>query len=347
MNQTVQLYLLLTHCYNMTIDTGSFVISLDCELMWGVRDEVNKEVYGQHILGDHQVIPTLLDCFHKFGIKATFASVGFLFFKDKQEMLSHLPGKKPAYKDADLSPYGKYIETEVGNNYEDDKYHFGWPLLAMIKESPGQEIGTHTFSHYYCLEEGQTTDEFEADTQTAITVAKEKDIKIESIIFPRNQVNEEYLDVCRKMGIFAYRGTEKSWIYSARSSKNESLVRRFVRLADAYINLSGHHCYTYEYMGRSFPIDIPSSRFLRPYLKTLKWFEGMRLKRITDSMTYAAKHKLTYHLWWHPHNFGVNQDENFAFLEKILSHYQYLNKKYSFTSKTMSELSKEMYEANK
>ena len=49
-----------------------------------------------------------------------------------------------------------------------------------------------------------------------------------------------------------------------------------------------------------------------------------------------------YHLWWHPHNFGINQLENFAFLEEILVHYRYLNEKYGFTSCTMSELAHEL-----
>ena len=59
-------------------------------------------------------------------------------------------------------------------------------------------------------------------------------------------------------------------------------------------------------------------------------------------MTYAAKNNCTYHLWWHPHNFGINQDENFSFLEKILMHYKQLNKEYQFQSYTMSELAKSL-----
>ena len=59
-------------------------------------------------------------------------------------------------------------------------------------------------------------------------------------------------------------------------------------------------------------------------------------------MTHAAKNNLMYHLWWHPHNFGVDQDENFKFLEEILKHYQYLNKKYNFESITMSNLANEI-----
>ena len=163
-----------------------------------------------------------------------------------------------------------------------------------------------------------------------------------SIIFPRNQFNKDYLQVCQEAGIISYRNNEESWLYNARSFESESLLRRGLRLLDAYINISGHHCYNEEFLEENFPINIPSSRFLRPYYKELHIFEGLRLKRIKTAMTYAAKNNLVYHLWWHPHNFGINQDQNFAMLKKILQHYIYLNKKYAFTSYTMTELAREI-----
>jgi hypothetical protein len=58
-------------------------------------------------------------------------------------------------------------------------------------------------------------------------------------------------------------------------------------------------------------------------------------------MTYAAKNNLTYHLWWHPHNFGINIRENLTFLNEILIHFTELNLKYNFKSNCMSEISKE------
>ena len=84
-------------------------------------------------------------------------------------------------------------------------------------------------------------------------------------------------------------------------------------------------------------INIPASRFLRPYTPSLSWIESIRLKRILSSMTHAAKNNLTFHLWWHPHNFGIHQEANFKFLESILKHYQYLNVTYQFSSCTMAE----------
>ena len=316
---------------------GKFVISLDFELMWGVRDKKTKEQYGENILGVHKTIPRLLETFKAHNIKATFSAVGFLFFENKEELLASIPAIRPKYTDSNLSPYNGYFDL-IGN----DQYHFAPNLIRLIQKYPEQEIGTHTFSHYYCLEEGQSATEFKEDIKCAIQIAKKRNINLTSLVFPRNQFNDEYLQICNDLGIICYRGNEHSRLYSAKNRENESLFRRALRLTDAYVNISGHNCYTDEYLKSNFPVDIPSSRFLRPYSKSFKLFDKLRLRRIKSGMTYAAKNNMTYHLWWHPHNFGINQDNNFAFLNMILTHYDLLHKTYNFSSYTMSELAKQM-----
>lgn len=321
---------------------GCFIISLDFELMWGVRDVVSVQTYGNNIRGVQTALPGILDYFKKYKIKGTFSTVGLLFFQDKEEMLNNLPELLPGYTDSNLSPYGPYMENYVGLSNVDDPYHYGLNLIEKIKNTPGQEIGTHTFSHYYCLESGQTAEEFKADISAAVSIAEKRGIKIKSIVFPRNQYNENYISICREAGITSFRNNENSGLYRASTFKADTLFRRALRLLDTYINISGNNCHHMAQAANSFPINIPSSRFLRPYNKKLKLFDDLRLKRITKSMTYAAKNNLMYHLWWHPHNFGINREENFKFLEQILSHYLYLNKKYSFTSYTMSELAEQL-----
>lgn len=326
----------------MSKNVGKFVVSLDFELMWGVRDVETIQTYGEHIKGVHVALPKILDYFKKYDIHGTFATVGFLFFETRQELLNNLPTSIPQYRQTNLSPYGKYIEEHVGADSVSDPWHFAPGLIQQIKDTASQEIGTHTFSHFYCLEEGQTLDDFKADIKTALALAGKKGIQMTSIVFPRNQVNKQYLAECFSMGFTNYRSSEDSWIYASRSMNGESLVRRFFRLVDAYINISGHHCYSDGFMQKDALINIPSSRFLRPYSAKLRHLENLRLQRIKTSMTHAAKNGLLYHLWWHPHNFGINHDKNFAFLEKILQHYTYLNKQYSFKSCTMSEYANEL-----
>lgn len=322
---------------NNTMTNGKFVISLDFELMWGVRDKKDKITYGNNIIGVHKVIPRLLEVFRRYDIKATFSTVGLLFFETKQELLAHIPEIKPSYDDPNLSPYNGHFDI-LGDDFKTDRYHFAPNLIKEIQKYPEQEIGTHTFSHYYCLEKGQTIETFKEDIKSAIAIAKKYEVGLTSLVFPRNQFNDEYLKVCLELGIFCYRGNEHSWLYKAKNGEDESSIRRAFRLLDAYLNLSGHNCYSDQFLASKMPIDIPSSRFLRPFSRNLKILDGLRLYRIKSGMTHAAKKHLTYHLWWHPHNFGINQDENFYFLERVLMHYKALNTKYSFQSFTMSTL---------
>ena len=314
--------------------TGAFVISLDYELVWGVWDVATKEKYGAHIIGVKEVIPALLTAFENHNIKATFATVGLLFSKDKDELTKFIPDKKPAYSNPEYNVYIKEFAT-IGNNEKDDPYHFGYSLFEMIRQSP-HEMATHTFSHYFCLEEGQSAAEFDADIKAALKIAKAKNINISSLVFPRNQINEAYLPVLADNGIHVYRGNPESWIYKPRKFSAEVPFIRLCRLLDTYFPVSGYNTFSVT-KENELPVNVPASRFLKPYNKNLAWLEKLKLKRIMNEMTYAAKNKEFYHLWWHPHNFGVNIAENMENLTTLLKHYQLLHSKYGFASLTMNE----------
>jgi len=320
-------------------DKGYFIISLDFELMWGVRDKRNIDNYGDAILGGRTAIDKMLSLFEKYRIAATFAIVGFLFNTDKKGIMS-LPELKPSYTDENLNPYSGYLANKVGEYEAQDPYHYAGSLIEKIRDTGRHEIATHTYSHYYCLEKGQTVKQFDADIKFAKEKARKYGIDIRTIVFPRNQHSQIALSCCAKNGISAYRGNEKSWLYKSSRNKEQGIIRRLLRLIDSYLNISGYHCYSVEEVKASFPYNIPSSRFLRPYNQKLKGLEKLKIRRIKNAMTYAAKNNKIYHLWWHPHNFGRNQDKNIKMLEGILMHHESLRKRYNFQSKTMSNLVK-------
>lgn len=319
---------------NDTDNRGAFVISIDFELLWGVWDVTTKQKYGTHITGVKKVIPALLDAFNKYDVKATFAIVGFLFAENKGELGCFIPHKKPGYSNPEYDVYLKEFAT-IGNDENDDPYHFGYSLFEMIKPSP-HEIATHTFSHYFCLEEGQSKEEFDADINAALKIAKEKNIEILSLVFPRNQINDHYLPVLANNGINVYRGNPESWIYKPRKFSAEVPFIRLCRLLDTYLPVSGYNTFAVT-KNAGVPINVPASRFLKPYNKNLAWLEKLKLKRIMNEMTHAAKNNEIYHLWWHPHNFGINIKENMENLTALLKHYQLLHSKYGFASLTMKE----------
>lgn len=259
--------------------------------------------------------------------------------KNKKDLIDFSPVKRPDYDNPSLSPY---LDVFDGIDEHNEKLYLALPLVRLIEQQGLHEISTHTYSHYYCLEKGQTLADFKADIKAAITIAKERGLDTKSIIFPRNQFNSTYLDVLKNMGITSYRGNETSWYYKAANNEKNDLFKRLIRFTDRYLNVSGNNTYNLFEMAREEPFNIPSSRFLSPYSSKLKVLDGLRLKRILNGMTYAAKHKEVYHLWWHPHNFGMNTKENLAFLDKILNHYSFLNKTYDFESITMTGLSEQL-----
>jgi peptidoglycan/xylan/chitin deacetylase (PgdA/CDA1 family) len=321
-------------------DSGRFVISLDFELFWGVRDKRTIESYGSNILGVQKAIPAMLRLFDEFGVKATFSTVGFLFAKNKDILRQYIPPVLPEYSSKVLSPYTDL--EKIGYDEKDDPYHFGYSLLRQVIDNGNHEVGTHTFSHYYCLEPGQNKESFLHDLAAAKKIAEQEGVKVRSLVFPRNQFNESYLTACKGSGIDSFRGNPESWLYEPRNKNDESLFRRSLRFIDTYINITGHHCHTKKYIS-SFPIiNVAASRFLRPYSKKLAFLDPLRLRRIKKAMQHAAKQKLLFHLWWHPHNFGSNLDQNLSFLRKILVQFRELNLKYGFQSKTMSGISDEL-----
>lgn len=315
---------------------GAFVISLDFELYWGVRDSKSIEHYKENILGVWDMMPRLLDLFNEFNVKATFATVGLLSFESKEALIAALPDKLPDYQQKEYNWYPDYL-THVGHSEEDDKFHFAPSLIKKIHDAGVHEICTHTFSHYYTLEAGATIESFKADLEAVKKRAHVMGIPMTTIIFPRNQYNNEYLKACKEEGFMGFRGTEDSWIYKPLSRTKESAWRRFLRLIDSYWNISGVHCYDWDELKDSSGLyNIPASRFLRPYPRKLSLLEGLRLKRITNAMTYAAMSGKVFHLWWHPHNFGKDIQKNLDFLRSILEHQHTLYKIYGFESRTMN-----------
>ncbi|MBM3820953.1 MAG: polysaccharide deacetylase [Acidimicrobiia bacterium] len=319
---------------------GVFTISLDFELHWGVRDGRSLASYRENLLKVHDVVPRLLALFEQYEVHCTWATVGFLFFDSVDDLKRSLPARRPAYVNGALDPY-RALDT-IGPTADGDPLHFAPRLIRAIQATPHQEVGTHTFSHYYCLEPGQTLDTFRDDLQAAIDVARRTGIELTSLVFPRNQFNDRYLDVLAELGLTAYRGNARSWLYAARTQGEETLLRRGCRLLDNYVRVSGFQVHRPADLNGGGLVDIPASRFLRPYQPTLAAFEPLRLRRIRDELTHAARTGGLYHLWWHPHNFGSHTEENFAFLRRVLDHYTALRARDGMISLNMGELARDV-----
>lgn len=316
-------------------NSGALVISLDFELHWGIRDHTSIADARETLLGARRAVEALLALFAAREIHATWATVGMLFAHTREELFRHLPERRPNYLSPALSPYNA-LDT-LGRGEDDDPFHFAGSLVDKIAATPGQELGTHTFSHLYCLERGVTVDDFEADLQAARRIGERHGDVVQSIVFPRNQLNPDFLPVLARNGVRNYRENPSHWAFAPRSGEEEKWRHRAVRLADAYLPVTGTRATPWPPAGR-LPRPVHASAFLRPYSRKLAPFDALRVARIRGDLRAAAREGRMFHLWWHPHNFGQNLAENLRVLGAILDEFDSLRRQGGMVSATMAEV---------
>lgn len=311
------------------------IVSLDLELFWGMQDMMDLSEYQQNIQGGRMAIPQMLELFQKHGIHATWATVGFLFGSNEEELRKYFPKQLPTYEKEELSAYRCF--GSIGTNEEDAPCYYGSSLLEKIALVPGQEIGSHTFSHYYCREAGQTVEQFRADMEAAKAIASDKGFDVRSVILPRNQCEPEYTQVLTELGFTAYRDEENDWIHEKIKFRP---LMRLLRLMDVYLPLTGQGGYVPK--SEQGIANLIGSRMYKPFFKPLAFLEWLKIRRIKKQMLHAAKKGLTFHLWWHPHNVGVHTDFHMRQLEEIFCYYEKLKEKYGMRSLNMGEAAQEV-----
>lgn len=314
------------------MENGSFIISLDFELFWGVLDCQDYVSHLSRFKHTRSVIDALIETFENNAIRATWSTVGLLMITGSEELEGIRPTiNGPAYSNGLLDNYKSFFRILETDAYTDDVF-FALPIVMALKDSQYQDIGTHTFSHYYCLEDGQTLEAFNEDLALAKRTASLYGIPLRSIVFPRNQYNPQYIQQLTVHDINIFRGNPEQFIYKTR--REDNLFIRFLHLIDTYLNIAGNITHRNP-SGAETVYNIKASRFLRPMSKTGRLFKKLQLRRIKNEMTYAAKNHHYYHLWWHPHNFSSYTEENFLFLNEIIAHFEYLRKTYHFSSESM------------
>lgn len=320
---------------HMADRAGALVISLDFELHWGIRDHTTRADALYHRLPEaRRAVVDMLDLFASRRIRATWATVGFLFASSRAEVEACAPDERPAYPRSELDPY-----TEpIGFDEQHDPEHLAASLVDRIGATSGQEVASHTFSHYYCLEEGQSERTFRADLAAARAIADRRGLGLTSLVLPRNQWNPAYASTVLDMGFRCIRGPQHSWSHRARAQGKQSILHRVARLGETYIGSAPPPTTGWEDVRQPSGLcDVPASAFLRPYDPRMRRLEPLRLARLRSGLRRAAEHGRIFHLWWHPHNFSQYQAENFGFLEQLLDEFDRLAASHGLQSLTMAD----------
>ena len=318
--------------------TGIFTVSLDFELHWGVFDKRDRQQREQCYKNTLAIIPKMLQLFETYDTHVTWATVGSLFAGDKKEWEALKPTVEPQYVNESLSAYKYAGANGLENNYR--WAHFAPESIQDILQYKGQELGTHTFSHYYCQEQLKGADAFDADLKAAGRAAAKFGSQPVSLVFPRNQFNPKNLATCYTNGIQVVRSNPKTWFWSPIPDEETSIFRKLFRTGDAYIPMSTiRTSYPLSTLKKEkdLPLQLPASRLLRSWSPKYQVMNSLALKRVLNELQTAAHKKECYHLWWHPENFGDFPEQNLQNLEIILKKYKYLQNGFGMQSWNMGE----------
>jgi len=279
------------------------VISLDFELRWGMHDPLRSRLDGDRRRLDNvrEAVPALLKLFSTRSLRVTWAAVGALACSDWSEYAARAP-RPPKYQQPSLA-----IDPHDAELDPDGRLHFAADLLRAVHATPGQELGTHTFSHILMREPGVTADDVTADLQAVSCLWQARfGAPPVSLVFPRNQV--AFLAVVRSCGIRMWRGNEPAWYYHRNERSTNRAAPRALRLLDAVNPWVRHATPPEGDMTRA-------SLFLRTNLPAGLW--ALHCARIQHELG-ALRPRQVFHLWWHPDNLGVDTRARLARVEQVL-----------------------------
>ncbi|WPR76867.1 polysaccharide deacetylase family protein [Algoriphagus sp. NG3] len=291
---------------------ADLIISLDFELHWGRFDKYDLRDYQEYYTNALDCLPRILDLFERYSIRATWATVGMLMAENWEEWNEYAPEIQPDFCEK------KYSAVEWGRQQMKNGSLglFAPEMVNRIRLTPGQELASHTFSHFFTAVQGSTLSAFESDLRACRTIAKSKyGVDLESLVFPRNQYYPEVFNVAAKAGFSAVRTNPSDWFW--KETAHESLLKKIFRTGDTLFPLGKNTCFNLGDLESEPILQLPSSRLLRPYRKG-SIFNGRRISRIKGELENACIEGKCYHLWWHPHNFGHFPEENLAILEDLL-----------------------------
>ena len=313
----------------MDIKHGSFIISLDFEMMWGaIFNDSVKAGYQHRTPYVKKIIPELLRLFKKYNMHATWAIVGGIACSNKEEALLYASSSvKDPYSEQSLKDFIRRIPENCADLY------FNKNLVNAIAMTKGQEIGTHTFSHFYYFEHGTPQIKLKDELVSSCNVLNTFEmVNVKTLVLPKNQVSEDIYSSMHEMGLSIIRGIQRN----KRFNKTSKFLK-YLRFIDAYIPICGDASYEYSEIFHDGIFDCRASRFWRTYLSKLSFLEPLKIYRIKRELTFAAKHNRVYHLWFHPHNLSSDYEKNLKQLEKLLIHFKKLENKYGMQSLNMCE----------
>ena len=274
---------------------GFFVFSLDTELAWGgLWNQPNSERTSRDGVIERETIQRLLNMMDEFGIVATWAITGHLFYEKCEECnicpIMDLKGKDNRF-------------DQIWGTH--NPMWYGADVVETLKSRDSRhEIAFHGYTHR--LFDRLSKDEARFEIQEWLKLAKRKNIVPQTVIFPQGKI--DHLDLFQEAGFICYRGKEVM-----QPVLSIPLLGKVLNRINLVLSILTPQGYEVKIDPHGL-VNIPSSQWLfrtnrriETILDSLN-FHTFRLQPTIKSIERAAEEKKVVHLWAHPHEFRTEKD---------------------------------------
>lgn len=285
---------------------GYFVLSLDTELAWGYYDDDDERerLFSPDGSRERCSIERVLALCDAYGIRATWAMVGHLFFTHCEDCE---PCSVAAWRN-DNRAIAKVYQPGSGNRFQ--RPHPLWyapevrDRLLAVRDR--HELAFHGFTHRPFDQMDETA--ARGEIRSWLALASRYDLTPRSVVFPRNSV--AHLDAFAEAGFACFRSPDP---------RTRWHLRRFgpgLKSLDDLLALSTPRTFGLNELRREGGlIRLPASAHLFDFPRTLECaldragLQRLRLRGILRSIMRAADTGSIVHLWAHPWEMRTEADD--------------------------------------
>jgi len=306
---------------------GYFVFSLDTELAWGTLDwdRYRSQRTSRDGVTERKTIHRLLDLMDEFGVNATWAITGHLFYEKCEECdvcpLFDFKGKDSSFEQIWKTASPMWYGADIVN--------------ILLSRNSRHEIAFHGYTHR--LFSTLTSDEANFEIKEWLRLGQRKGIVPQTVIFPQGRIG--HLDLFQEAGFICYRGNDVR-----HPALSIPLFGKLLNRINLALSMLTPQVYEIKVNPQGL-VNVPSSQWLfrtdRRIEKSLDRLNlhNLRFFRTVKGIEKAAKERKIIHLFAHPHEFRTEKD--FDKLRYIFCHFAKYAKQGRLRSITMADIAKE------
>jgi peptidoglycan/xylan/chitin deacetylase (PgdA/CDA1 family) len=271
-------YYVFTHRYSKVqpisrgiLESGTFIISVDLELMWGATPAIAKCI-GEAEDYLRTPINNLLTLLERFQAPATFAVVGHLF-RDHCEPSTCPTGNHEGYSENGYpDPY---------SDIDKDPLFYGRDIIdSIVHQSVSHDLGYHSFSHPHFPKISRA--KAEREVCEAKKIEREWGVRMKSFVFPFNEIG--HVDVIKKYGFTIYRGTNAARYHTT----SNVLLKKVYGGVDKLIS------HPVDVVSRDGIWEVQSSMYFSDYTIPQTLYS-----RACSGLKRAVAEKRVFHIFFH------------------------------------------------